>query len=374
MEILAKGKETKIRAVTPKDAEIFTQWWNDGRIMKDVGYPEGLGISLEKVRENFHKELEERKKGLSDCRRFVILDRLTDQPIGEISCGKIDYRKRSCRIGMKIGKLTEQGKGRGSDALKTFMDYLYDRYGFWFLEIDTLSDNEKALGLYYKMGFEIEKEVKNYWTDPLGNTRDVVFLKHRRDPKRLVDYLNKRCSLRDFGKETVDERIINEVLEAGRLSPSGGNEQPWKFALIQNRELMEKIIQSAYNQVWMLDASFWVVLITTIVPDAKGGREIQKSRYPKYIEQIEEMDAALYARLNQEEHQTKIPGTHMVLAALEHGIGSTWVSYFRVDEVQELLGLRQEEIPSEILVFGYPQKPMKSKRKKPMERILLRYD
>jgi len=372
--IVAKGKKTAIRPITLEDAEIFARWWNDGRVMKDVGFPEGLGISLEKVREDFQKEIREGKKGFPDSRRFVILDRLTDQPVGEISFGKIDYSKRSCRIGMKIGKVTEQGKGLGADALQTFMDYLYDRYGFWSIDIDVLSDNQRALGLYQKVGFVIEEEVQNYWTDPSGNHRDVVFLKHQREPRKLVDYLNKRCSVRDFGKEAVGETVIDEVLEAGRLSPSGGNEQPWKFALIQNRELMERIVESAYNQVWMLDASFWVVLITKIVSDDRGGRDIQKSRFPQYEDQIDEMDQAFYARLNQEEHQTKIPGTHMVLAALEHGVGSTWVSYFKVDEVQELLGLSSNEIPSEILAFGYPQKPMKSTGKKPMESILLRYD
>ncbi len=46
----------------------------------------------------------------------------------------------------------------------------------------------------------------------------------------MVELLNKRCSLRDFDKEPVAKEIIEDILEAGRLAPSGGNEQPWKFA------------------------------------------------------------------------------------------------------------------------------------------------
>lgn len=374
MEIVTKGKKTAIRSITVDDAVIFTKWWNDGVVMESVGYPEGLGITEEKVREDFQKEINERETGFPEHRRFVILDRWTEEPVGEISFGKMDFQKRSCRIGLKIGEISKQGKGLGSDALLTFMEYLYDRYGLWSIELDTLADNKKALKLYQNLDFQISKEVSGYWTDPQGKARDVVFLEHRRGPRGLMDLIKKRSSIREFAKESVAEEVINEILESGRLAPSGGNEQPWKFALIMDRELMNNIVESAYNQVWMLDAAFLVVLITTIVPDERGGRDIQLARYPKLRDHIENMDIDFYGRINQEEHQTKIPGTQMVLAALEYGVGSAWISYFNVDEIQELLNLSSNEIPSEILAFGYPIRPMISKGKKPMDSILLRYD
>jgi nitroreductase len=65
-----------------------------------------------------------------------------------------------------------------------------------------------------------------------------------------------------------------------------------------------------------------------------------------------------------EEHQTKIAGTHMVLAGLEHGVGSCWVSDFDVQALSVLLNLPKNILPSEILVFGYPDRPMKPLRKK----------
>ena len=66
------------------------------------------------------------------------------------------------------------------------------------------------------------------------------------------------------------------------------------------------------------------------------------------------MDQHLYWALNQEEHQTKIAGTHMALAAQEHGIGSCWVSQFDVMRLAKLLNLPRSYMPSEILVLGYP--------------------
>ena len=84
------------------------------------------------------------------------------------------------------------------------------------------------------------------------------------------------------------------------------------------------------------------------------------------------MPQELYWALNQEEHQIKIPGTHMVLAALEHGLGSCWVSRFNVKALAELLHLPDNCLPSEILVFGYPEFEQQLRSKKSMEEIVFR--
>jgi nitroreductase len=44
----------------------------------------------------------------------------------------------------------------------------------------------------------------------------------------------------------------------------------------------------------------------------------------------------------------------MILQALEHGVYSTWISYFEVEKVSMILGLPKFCIPSEIIAFGYP--------------------
>ncbi|MBF8436193.1 nitroreductase family protein [Halanaerobiaceae bacterium Z-7014] len=186
----------------------------------------------------------------------------------------------------------------------------------------------------------------------------------------LLDLLKKRSSVRNFIDKDIPDEIINYILEAGRISPSGGNEQPWKFGVINNQELIRKISEIAYNQKWIRNANLLIVLCTYIVSDERGGRDIQKARFPELEHEIEKMDKELYSKLNQEEHQTKIVGTHMVLAALEHGIGSTWVSYFKVDQLSKLLGLPESYIPAEIIAFGYPNDEMKVTKKKSIDEII----
>lgn len=186
----------------------------------------------------------------------------------------------------------------------------------------------------------------------------------------LLDLLKNRTSIRSFTGEDISKEVTQYILEAGRLSPSGGNEQAWKFGVITDRNLIKEISEISYNQKWIESASFLIVLCTCIVEVERGGRDIQKSRFPKLSETIESMNNEAYSCLNMEEHQTKIPGTHMVLAALEHGIASTWVSYFDVNKVSALLNLPKSCMASEILVFGYPTKKKEPLTKKNIDEIV----
>ncbi len=186
----------------------------------------------------------------------------------------------------------------------------------------------------------------------------------------LLDILKQRKSVRKFSDEEITDEEINYILEAGRLSPSGGNEQLWKFGVIQDKDLIKDIANIAYHQKWIESAQLLVVLCTRIVSDRESGRDIQMSRFPEIKEKIKNLDKEMYSKLNLEEHQTKIPGTHMVLAATEQGIGSTWISYFKVAELADLLDLPDNYLPSEIIAFGYPKKERKRTAKKSLEEVI----
>ena len=46
-----------------------------------------------------------------------------------------------------------------------------------------------------------------------------------------------RKSTRAFKSEQIKDSDLQLILDAGRFAPSGGNTQPWLFAVIQNKEL-----------------------------------------------------------------------------------------------------------------------------------------
>lgn len=56
----------------------------------------------------------------------------------------------------------------------------------------------------------------------------------------LKEVIKKRRSIRKYKEKDIDENIINSIIEAGRLSPSAKNVQPWKF-YIAKKEIKNKI-------------------------------------------------------------------------------------------------------------------------------------
>jgi nitroreductase len=186
----------------------------------------------------------------------------------------------------------------------------------------------------------------------------------------ITDLLRQRFSVRRFQDRPVPPEVVQDVLEAGRLSPSGGNEQPWVFGVIADRDLIAQIAEIACNQRWIARAPLLIVLCATCVSDERGGRDIQRDRFPQHAQALAEMGQDLYWALNLEEHQTKIAGTHMALAALEHGVGSCWVSRYDVKRLAELLNLPEHCLPSEILVLGYPERKRPPTQKKPLQEVV----
>ncbi len=186
----------------------------------------------------------------------------------------------------------------------------------------------------------------------------------------ILSLVRARFSVRQFQDRPVPDEVLDEILEAGRLAPSGGNEQPWIFGVISDRKRIAEIAESAYRQMWIASAPLLIVLCITPVADVRGGRGIQMQRYPEYADEIARMEAGLYWALNQEEHQTKIAGTQMMLAALEHGVGTCWVSRFQVRDLAERLCLPAPYLPAEILVMGYPRQQRAQAAKKPREQVV----
>ena len=129
----------------------------------------------------------------------------------------------------------------------------------------------------------------------------------------LLDLLKSRYSCRNFSSKTISKEIIGYILKCGRLSASGGNEQPWKFGVITDKDTIHKIADAAgvnYNQQWIAKAPLIIVLCTQLFNNMD--ENIGLNRFPSMKDKIRVMDKDLYAAVNMEEHQTKIPGEHMV--------------------------------------------------------------
>jgi nitroreductase len=57
----------------------------------------------------------------------------------------------------------------------------------------------------------------------------------------MDDAIRQRRSIRRFSKEAVSDEAVDAVLDAGRWAPSGLNNQPWRFAVVRDSAVKEKL-------------------------------------------------------------------------------------------------------------------------------------
>ncbi len=58
----------------------------------------------------------------------------------------------------------------------------------------------------------------------------------RLDPEDLLNAIRTRRSVRQFTEEKIDQKIIDDILEAGRLAPTGGNGQSTSYVILNSKQ------------------------------------------------------------------------------------------------------------------------------------------
>src|SRR4030042_5718417 len=85
----------------------------------------------------------------------------------------------------------------------------------------------------------------------------------------VFEAVRNRRSIRDFQDKTVEREKLLKILEAGRLSPSAVNFQPWHFIAVMNKTARESLF-SAYTKEWLIRAP--VIIVACAVPEKAWSR------------------------------------------------------------------------------------------------------
>ena len=158
-----KFENIKIREAEISDANILTKWWNDGKVMAHAGFPNGLGITLDKIKRQILQESDENG-------RTLIIE-YDNMPIGEMNYRNIqDYK---VEIGIKICNPNYHEKGLGRVILSLFIKELFTM-GFKVIILDTNVKNKRAQHIYELLGFKKIRINSDSWKDQLGNLQSSI--------------------------------------------------------------------------------------------------------------------------------------------------------------------------------------------------------
>ena len=204
----------------------------------------------------------------------------------------------------------------------------------------------------------------------------------KNDFTKAMDFRHA-CKEFDEAKKIPDEEI-KYILEAGRRSPSSFGMEPWKFLVITNEELKEKIRPLCWNQVQITSCSHLVVVLAGIqsvkvesgIPQQRfSRREITQEQkdfyidlYSKHLQNTLSSDENIYSWTAR---QTYIAASNMMSAAAFVEIDSCPIEGFEKENIEELLNIDTTKYQlSLVLPFGYRLNEQSTQIREPFEDIV----
>ena len=167
--------------------------------------------------------------------------------------------------------------------------------------------------------------------------------------KKLIE---DRYSVRSFKQEHLPQDIIEKILRAGHIAPTGCNYQPQRILVLNTDESITKLKGCTKCH---FDAPTAMLI-------CHNKDESWKRPYDGALSSP--VDAAIVA-------------THMMLAAHDNGVGCCWVMHFNPSAMSETFNIPKNVEPYALLVMGYPSddaKPLDLHfRSRPMDEVVF-YD
>ena len=208
----------------------------------------------------------------------------------------------------------------------------------------------------------------------------------------IINAFNFRHATKRFdSNKKVSESDFNTILEAGRLSPSSLGLEPWKFVVIQNREIRNKLKEISWGAQGQLDtASYFVIILARKNVTSKSPfvqhmiREIKQYseesipatevKFDNFQTNFHINDSE-YTLLEWAKKQTYIALGNMMTSAALLNIDSCPIEGFDLDAVTQFL--IEENImdaahfaPSVMVAFGYRESESKEKVRQPQSHVV----
>ncbi len=165
---------------------------------------------------------------------------------------------------------------------------------------------------------------------------------------KVLEIIQKRRSVRKYKEDAIPEKAFMRVLEAARLAPSGKNFQPWKFIIVKDRALKEKLAQASAGQFFMAEAP--IIIVGCGFPD---NCYAHMGRYMKSWS----VDVTIALE-------------HLILQAQEEGLGTCWIGSFEEEEVKAILNIPEDVKVLALTPLGYPDEIPRSRGRKNLDEII----
>ena len=215
------------------------------------------------------------------------------------------------------------------------------------------------------------------------------------DRKDIIDIFNFRFATKEFTGEIIPKEDMEMIAETARLSPSSFGLEPWKFLIVENKELIKEISDVSWGFQRQASTTSHIVIALT-----KAGSEVKydsdyirnlwintKGVSEEFFEGIKdvlknfqvgklEADETNEKLLEWSKRQTYIALGNMMTAAAMREIDSCAIEGFDKEKVEEILAkkgiLDKEKYELTYLIaFGYRKEdPNRKKSRLPKSEVI----
>jgi len=164
----------------------------------------------------------------------------------------------------------------------------------------------------------------------------------------VFECIKTRRAVRSFQQKKVTWENISLILDAGRLAPSSGNLQNWKFIVVLDNEKKQAVAKACIKQTWVAEAPVLIAII---------GEPVKAERFYGDRGKLYTIQNCAAATQN------------MLLEAHNIGLSSCWVSAFSEEKLRDVLGAPDDTVPYAIIPIGYPDEESEEPTKFPIENV-----
>lgn len=188
---------------------------------------------------------------------------------------------------------------------------------------------------------------------------------------KFQDVLNKRHSVREYEKKKVPTTVLKQLVNDAIKAPSAANKQPWKFIIVQNKKVMEKI-REEYKEF---------IKIRNFKPSTNKGENVSYNFYSNMGNCQNIIFAYMEKPLSknwQFHNLLSISAAieNLLLSATNRGLGTCWIGSFKDTSIElklkKILKLNKNEELVSGVVIGYTKKGYSPwiRDKKKLEEVL----
>ncbi len=194
--------------------------------------------------------------------------------------------------------------------------------------------------------------------------------------------IEKRRSIRRYKPDPVSDDILNSLLEAARLAPSGCNAQPWRFKVVKDADTKRLLAQAAFDQPFIAKAPVVLICCADVrgylegtvsgIEDLGRTGAVEERIAGIILQKAESMKAMRIAEIAPRiAFNVAIAVEHIVLRALDFGLGSCWIRLIDEQLIKNIFGWDEYIHVVSLLPLGYPGEEPAPRKRWTLEEILL---